>query len=228
MSDPKDRNRDSDSPTLVPDRRSVPAAATGVQSYSPRSDTDAKSREQLPSDAPTMVGGARPTSSLSDAHTVLEVRGSGALPKRAPVSGPWQLPTLMPGAVLGGRYEILDTLGEGGMGAVYKARDRELGRMVALKVIRPELANNPDILQRFKQEILLASRVTDRNIIRIYDLGDAEGVKFITMEFVEGEDLRHVLHRHGKLSASAAVDIMEQVASGLRATHRLGIIHRDL
>ena len=89
--------------------------------------------------------------------------------------------------MLGGRYEILQTIGEGGMGAVYKAEDRELGRTVALKVIRPELASNPDILQRFKQEILLASKVTDRNIIRIYDLGDAEGVKFITMEFVEGE-----------------------------------------
>jgi serine/threonine protein kinase len=134
----------------------------------------------------------------------------------------------MPGTVLGGRYEILDTVGEGGMGAVYKASDRELGRTVALKVIRPELASNPDILQRFKQEILLASRVTDRNIIRIYDLGDAEGVKFITMEFVEGEDLRHLLQRHGKLPASEAVDIMEQVVSGLRAAHRLGIIHRDL
>jgi serine/threonine-protein kinase len=130
--------------------------------------------------------------------------------------------------MLGGRYEILQTIGEGGMGAVYKAEDRELGRTVALKVIRPELASNPDILQRFKQEILLASKVTDRNIIRIYDLGDAEGVKFITMEFVEGDDLRHLLHSQGKLPAAEAVDIMEQAVSGLRAAHRMGIIHRDL
>jgi tetratricopeptide (TPR) repeat protein/predicted Ser/Thr protein kinase len=130
--------------------------------------------------------------------------------------------------MLGGRYEILQTIGEGGMGAVYKAEDRELGRTVALKVIRPELASNPEILQRFKQEILLASKVTDRNIIRIYDLGDAEGVKFITMEFVEGNDLRHLLQERGKLPASEAVDIMEQAVSGLRAAHRMGIIHRDL
>jgi tetratricopeptide (TPR) repeat protein/predicted Ser/Thr protein kinase len=130
--------------------------------------------------------------------------------------------------MLGGRYEILQTVGEGGMGAVYKAEDRELGRTVALKVIRPELSSNPDILQRFKQEILLASKVTDRNIIRIYDLGDAEGAKFITMEFVEGEDLRHLLRRQGKLPAAEGVDIMEQAVSGLRAAHRLGIIHRDL
>lgn len=130
--------------------------------------------------------------------------------------------------MLGGRYEILQTIGEGGMGAVYKAEDRELGRTVALKVIRPELASNPDILQRFKQEILLASKVTDRNIIRIYDLGDAEGVKFITMEFVEGEDLHHLLRGDGKLPPAEAVNIMEQAVSGLRAAHRMGIIHRDL
>jgi len=130
--------------------------------------------------------------------------------------------------MLGGRYEILQTIGEGGMGAVYKAEDRELGRTVALKVIRPELASNPDILQRFKQEILLASKITDRNIIRIYDLGDAEGVKFITMEFVEGDDLRHILQRQGKLPAAEAAEIMEQVVSGLRAAHRVGVIHRDL
>jgi serine/threonine protein kinase/tetratricopeptide (TPR) repeat protein len=134
----------------------------------------------------------------------------------------------MPGVILGGRYEILKTVGEGGMGAVYQARDRELGRLVALKVIRPELASNPDILQRFKQEILLASKVTDRNIIRIYDLGDADGVKFITMEYVEGEDLRSLLKRQGKLAPAEAVAIMEQVASGLVAAHREGIIHRDL
>jgi serine/threonine protein kinase/tetratricopeptide (TPR) repeat protein len=130
--------------------------------------------------------------------------------------------------MLGGRYQILQMIGEGGMGAVYKAEDRELGRTVALKVIRPELARSPEILQRFKQEIVLASKVTDRNIIRIYDLGDAQGIKFITMEFVEGEDLRNLLQRHGKLPATEAVELIEQVVSGLRAAHRVGIIHRDL
>jgi eukaryotic-like serine/threonine-protein kinase len=130
--------------------------------------------------------------------------------------------------VLGGRYEILDLIGEGGMGAVYKARDRALDRLVALKVIRPELASNADILQRFKQEILLASKVTHRNVIRIFDLGEADGVKFITMEFVEGEDLRTILHRQGKLAVNECVSIIEQMLSGLEAAHREGIIHRDL
>ena len=127
---------------------------------------------------------------------------------------------LQPGRILGQRYEILRILGEGGMGAVYKAKDRELNRLVALKVIRPELAGSPDILQRFKQEILLASKVTDRNIIRIYDLGDAEGIKFITMEYVEGEDLGSLLHREGKLPVADAIPIMRHVFSGLQCAHR--------
>jgi tetratricopeptide (TPR) repeat protein/predicted Ser/Thr protein kinase len=126
------------------------------------------------------------------------------------------------------RYEILEVLGEGGMGAVYKAKDRELDRFVALKVIRPELAANPDILQRFKQEILLSSKVTHHNVVRIYDLGDAEGFKFITMEYVEGKDLRQMLKEQGKLSVQDAVDIIAQVFGGLGAAHGKGIIHRDL
>jgi serine/threonine protein kinase len=99
------------------------------------------------------------------------------------------------GDVLGGRYEILQLLGEGGMGAVYKAMDRELDRPVALKLIRPELASSPAMLARFKQELLLAHQVTHKNVIRIYDLGDADGVKFVTMEFVEGQDLRALIQQ---------------------------------
>jgi tetratricopeptide (TPR) repeat protein/predicted Ser/Thr protein kinase len=114
------------------------------------------------------------------------------------------------------------------MGAVYKAADREVDRIVALKVIRPEMASNPEILARFKQELLLSSKVTHRNVIRIYDLGEAQGVKFITMEFLEGETLHQILKQRKKLEVAEAVDIMEQVASGLAAAHREGIIHRDL
>ena len=107
---------------------------------------------------------------------------------------------LQPGAILGQRYEILQILGEGGMGAVYKARDRELNRMVALKVIRPELAGSQAIIDRFKQELLLATQVTHKNVIRIYDLSEADGMKFITMEYVEGEDLRGLMQKKGKLA----------------------------
>ena len=102
---------------------------------------------------------------------------------------------LEPGMMLGERYEILKRLGEGGMGAVYKARDHELDRMLALKVIRPELAGHPDILRRFKQELILARQVTHKNVVRIFDLGTADGRKFITMDFIEGNDLKSMINR---------------------------------
>jgi serine/threonine protein kinase/tetratricopeptide (TPR) repeat protein len=132
------------------------------------------------------------------------------------------------GDMLGGRYEILLLLGEGGMGAVYKAADRELDRFVALKVIRPELASNPSILARFKQELLLAHQVTHRNVIRIYDLGEAEGVKFITMEFIEGKDLRSIIREKQKFAPEEAVEVIQQVCQALDAAHSVGVIHRDL
>ena len=132
------------------------------------------------------------------------------------------------GDVLGDRYEIIQLLGEGGMGAVYKARDRELDRFVALKTIRRELSSKSSTLARFKQELLLSRQVTHKNVIRIYDLGDADGVKFITMEFVEGRDLRSIIREKKKLSPQESVDIMRQVCQGLEAAHNVGVIHRDL
>jgi len=136
--------------------------------------------------------------------------------------------SLQVGSLLADRYEILKLLGEGGMGAVYKARDRELDRLVALKVIRPELAGNPSILQRFKQELILARKITHRNIIRIFDLGVAEGVRFITMEFVEGQDLASLLEERQKYTAEDAVKVLCQVCAALEAAHAEGVVHRDL
>ncbi|HEV2491559.1 MAG TPA: tetratricopeptide repeat protein [Terriglobia bacterium] len=133
-----------------------------------------------------------------------------------------------PGSVLGGRYEILQLLGEGGMGAVYKARDREVDRLVALKIIRPELANQPEVLRRFKQELILARKVTHKNVIRIFDLGEADGIKFISMDFIEGQDLRSLLRQKGKLAPEEAVNIMLQVGQALDAAHSEGVVHRDL
>jgi tetratricopeptide (TPR) repeat protein len=166
----------------------------------------------------------------SEAPTVLETptRAPGRPVSKATASN-WSSALLLPiGSILANRYEILQMLGEGGMGAVYKARDNELDRVIALKVIRPELASNPEILQRFKQELVLARQVTDRNIIRIFDLGEADGIRFITMEYVEGTSLYQVLQEQGKLPVKDAVEIIEQVLTGLKAAHREGVIHRDL
>lgn len=132
------------------------------------------------------------------------------------------------GSIIGDRYEILRLLGEGGMGAVYKARDRELDRVVALKVIRPELANNPEILQMFKQELILARQVTHQNVIRIFDLGLADGLRFITMQYVEGEDLKEYVMERGKLTPKASATFIMQICQGLDAAHKENVAHRDL
>jgi tetratricopeptide (TPR) repeat protein/predicted Ser/Thr protein kinase len=171
---------------------------------------------------------------------LISSKEAGAVPARETQATAWSSPAtgsfesapaagaLKPGSVLGERYEIVKLLGEGGMGAVYRAHDRELDRVVALKVIRPELARNEQVLRRFKQELILARQITHRNIIRIFDLGTAEGMRFITMEFIEGEDLSSILARRGKLPAHEAAQIVAQVARGLEAAHAEGVVHRDL
>src|SRR5207245_1838401 len=135
---------------------------------------------------------------------------------------------LQTGTMLGDRYEILQLLGQGGMGAVYKARDVELERLVALKLIRPDLASHPEIRRRFKQELILEREVTHRNVVRIYDLGQASGVRYISMEYVEGRDLRALLQEKGKLTPEEAVPIIQQIAAALEAAHQAGVVHRDL
>ena len=127
-----------------------------------------------------------------------------------------------------GRYEILEILGQGAMGAVYKAKDRELDRWVAIKVVQPELVNSPAILKRFKQELILARQITHRNVVRIFDIGETDGMKFITMEYVDGGDLKSVIVERGKLPPEAAVGIIRQICSALEAAHAEGAVHRDL
>jgi tetratricopeptide (TPR) repeat protein len=132
------------------------------------------------------------------------------------------------GSLLSDRYEIISLLGEGGMGAVYKAFDRELDRTVAMKVIRTQFASEPSALKRFKQELVLARQVTHRNVIRIFDLGVSDGFRFITMEYVEGANLSSILRERGKLSPHEAISLIRQVSQGLQVAHNEGVIHRDL
>src|SRR5882762_6296550 len=138
------------------------------------------------------------------------------------------LKPLTPGTILGERYEIIRLLGQGGMGAVYQAHDRELERQVALKVIRGDMAANPEILRRFKQELILARQITHKNVIRIFDLGQADGIKFITMEYIEGQDLQGLLKQKKRLEPADAAKIIAQVCRALEVAHAEGVIHRDL
>jgi tetratricopeptide (TPR) repeat protein len=135
---------------------------------------------------------------------------------------------LAPGTDFGPRYHIEAVLGEGGMGAVYKAFDRDLERTVAIKLLRPGLMADPVAIQRFKQELLLASKISHKNILRIHDLGDVEGVKFISMAFVDGEDLHHALRKTGRLPLDRVLKIIRQLCGALEAAHAEGVVHRDL
>jgi tetratricopeptide (TPR) repeat protein len=149
--------------------------------------------------------------------------GSGSSPSAASISF-----SLEPGSDFGPRYRIESKLGEGGMGAVYKAYDKDLDRTVAIKLLRVGMAAEPAAMARFKQELLLASKVSHKNILRIHDLGDVGGIKFISMAYVEGEDLSHVLRREGKLPVERIVKIARQLCGALDAAHSEGVVHRDL
>ena len=128
----------------------------------------------------------------------------------------------------GPRYRVERLLGQGGMGAVYLAYDQDLGRRVALKLVRPEFTINTETMARFRQELLLASKISHRNILRIHDLGDAGGMKFISMAYVDGEDLHQLLSREGKLPLDRMLHIARQLCAALDAAHSEGVAHRDL
>lgn len=140
---------------------------------------------------------------------------------------------LPPGTCLLNRFEILETLGFGGMGVVYKARDREfekehIDRIVALKVIRPDLVNRPSVIRHFHQEILLAQRVSHPNVIRIYDFMSGDGRMLFTMEYIEGQNLAALLNSGKRFAYVEAAKIMYQVARGLETAHAENVVHRDL
>ncbi|OGD11930.1 MAG: hypothetical protein A2Y86_00465 [Candidatus Aminicenantes bacterium RBG_13_62_12] len=132
------------------------------------------------------------------------------------------------GGTFAGRYQVTEELGKGGMGRVYKAFDTEIREHVALKVLNPEIASDETIIERFRNELKLARRISHRHVCRMYDLGRAEETTYITMEYVSGEDLKTLLRRIGHLPAGRAVRVAEQVAEGLTEAHRAGVVHRDL
>jgi predicted Zn-dependent peptidase/predicted Ser/Thr protein kinase len=126
------------------------------------------------------------------------------------------------------RYEMLGELGRGGMGIVYKVKDRETGEVLAIKVLKPEIAANPQILERFKNELLLAHKITHRNVARLYEFHRVGDSVYVSMEYVEGESLRALLQREGKLEIARGIELARQIAGGLAEAHRQSIVHRDL
>jgi tetratricopeptide (TPR) repeat protein/predicted Ser/Thr protein kinase/TolB-like protein len=159
----------------------------------------------------------------------VEVIGAEAIgASTPPAAQAGAVTALAVGTVLGERYRIEQELGVGGMGAVYRARDLELDRDVALKVIKPEFEANEALIQRFKQEIILAREITHRNVVRTFDLGQADGIRFISMEFVKGRELSDVIAERGAMPPDEAIRIIEQICMALDAAHAEGVVHRDL
>jgi eukaryotic-like serine/threonine-protein kinase len=164
-----------------------------------------------PPESPRQGGTASGTPALSDTVTHVDTQGR-----------------LAPGTLVAGRYRIIVLRGVGGMGVVYRARDEALGIEVALKLLRPDLGQEPQWIERFRREIVLARQVSHSNVVRLHDIGESEGLRFLTMGYVEGESLLELLDRHGPLPVDRAVAIIRQLAEALQAAHDAGIVHRDL
>jgi len=156
---------------------------------------------------------------------------------RAPLPGPPSSPTLtasvlcgeiIPGTEFAGRYRVLDELGRGGMGRVYKVLDREISESIALKVLVPAFSADEKMVERFRNELKLARRISHKNVCRIFDLGNCEGIYYITMEFVPGDNLKSIVQMMGPLAPPRALAVAGQVCDGLAEAHRLGVVHRDL
>ncbi len=133
-----------------------------------------------------------------------------------------------PGMVLADRYRIIGLLGRGGMGEVYRADDLKLGQPVALKFLPKALADDPVRREHFYAEVRIARQVSHPNLCRVYDIGELDGRHFLTMEFIDGEDLASLLKRIGRLPGDKAIDVARQLCAGLAAAHDKGVLHRDL
>ena len=187
-------------------------------------DAPARSAGQSPGQSPSDSLGHRDTILLSEVPDAATVIADEAAASAA------ASPSLSPAAIaaLGERYEILGEAGHGSMGNVYKARDRETGETVALKLLKPEIASDQAMMDRFKNELLFARKITHKNVCRVYEFNRVAGIAYTSMEFVEGESLRSVLNRFGGLPQRKATDLALQICSGLKEAHAQGIVHRDL
>jgi serine/threonine protein kinase len=135
---------------------------------------------------------------------------------------------LTQGTLFARRYEIIEELGKGGMGVVYRVKDEKLDEEMALKLLKPEIATKKEIIERFKNELKLSRKIGHKNVCRMFDLDDEEGTPYITMEYVRGENLKKLIKKKERLEEKEAISIAKQICEGLSGAHELGVIHRDL
>ena len=143
-------------------------------------------------------------------------------------SVPQEARNLEPGQIFAERYEILSALGSGGMGTVYRARDQELDEIIAIKTLLPQVVGNPTLVERFKSELKLARRISHPNVVRMHDFGEASGVCYLTMEYVEGITVRELIDTRGPLAVPSVLAIAGQLGESLTVAHEHGVIHRDI
>jgi serine/threonine protein kinase len=155
---------------------------------------------------------------------------SGRLITSSDAAGVSQMPTtfMNVATALGGRFQILKELGRGGMGIVFQAHDKKLNEAVAIKILSPLLSNDPEAVERLKREVSAARRVSHANVIRIYDIAEAQGLQYVSMEYFQGTNLRDHLRANGVPSILQAYQLASQICDGLEEAHRQGVIHRDL
>ncbi|MGC1090267.1 MAG: serine/threonine-protein kinase, partial [Candidatus Acidiferrum sp.] len=167
----------------------------------------------------------KPSSAPTHAHTPHTPSvGGGRPPSTDPIGGG----RFTPGQIIAERYRVVAIAGRGGMGEVYRAEDLKLSQLVAIKFLPEALAQDAAALSRFHSEVRIARQVSHPNVCRVFDIGDAEGVPFLSMEYVDGEDLASVVRRIGRLSPDKATEVARQICAGLAAAHERGVIHRDL
>jgi len=135
---------------------------------------------------------------------------------------------LTTGSVFASRYQVIEELGKGGMGRVYKALDTEVNEKIAIKLIKPEIAKEKKTIERFRNELRLARKVRHKNVCQMFDLSKEQGRYYITMEYIRGDDLKSLIRRMGRFSPAQAINTALQVCDGLAEAHKLGVIHRDL
>jgi len=131
------------------------------------------------------------------------------------------------GTTFAGRYEIIEELGKGGMGRVYRVEDIKTKEEIALKLIKPEFATDKKTIERFRNELTSARKITHKNVCRMYDLGEEKGLHFITMEYISGQDLKGLIRQTGQLTLGKTISIAKQICDGLTEAHDLGVVHRD-
>jgi len=161
-------------------------------------------------------------------HCGRELPGSGETVAMGTATFQTPAKGLERGTTFARRFEIIEEIGQGGMGTVYKAYDSKIREIVALKLLKPEIASDLEVIERFRNEIKLARQVAHRHVCRMYDIGEEWLTIYISMEYVAGEDLKSFIRRSGHLTEAKAVGLARQIAEGLAEAHRLGVVHRDL